>query len=209
MSLVVWPNLAASRAASTVPLEREVAALFRRACSKDGRFLVHSSNVARLSVRVGTTLGLDERELGALELAAVLHDVGKLTIPTSITAKPSTLNDDEWAVMRRHPVEGERLLERFVSHDVLAIVRSHHERWDGCGYPDGLAGERIPLGARIVATADAFCAMIEPRPYREPRPAAAAGAELLAHAGRQFDAACAHATYRACSVAGVDSAGLG
>jgi putative two-component system response regulator len=196
MSLLAWPNRVS---ASSVPLDREIAALFRRACSKDRRFLLHSSNVATLSTRVGAALGLDERELATLELAAVLHDVGKLTIPASIITKPSALDDDEWAVMRLHPAEGARLLEPFVTGEVLAIVRSHHERWDGQGYPDGLAGGRIPLGARIVAAADAFCAMIEPRPYRSPRSTAAAGAELLAQAGLQFDDACARATFRACA----------
>jgi HD-GYP domain-containing protein (c-di-GMP phosphodiesterase class II) len=208
MSLMAWPHRASSTPASTVPLEREVASLFRQACSKDRRFLVHSSNVATLSMRVGVSLGLDERELGTLELAAVLHDVGKLTVPASIIAKPAALDDVEWAVMRRHPVAGARLLEPFVSGEVLAIVRSHHERWDGRGYPDRLAGERIPLGARIVSAADAFCAMIEPRPYRAPRSTGAAAAELLAQAGLQFDAACARATYRACADAADGLAGL-
>ena len=99
--------------------------------------------------------------------------------------------------MRRHPVEGARLLARYVpSADVLAIIRSHHERWDGAGYPEGLRAEQIPLGARIVAVVDAFCAMIEPRPYRPTLDAAAARAELLAQAGRQFDPACAEQAHR-------------
>jgi HD-GYP domain-containing protein (c-di-GMP phosphodiesterase class II) len=191
------------------PLARDIEVLLRRACSKDQRFRIHASNVAVLSVRVGAALDLSERDLQTLEFAAVLHDVGKLEVPASIIAKPTTLDDDEWASMRRHPVEGARILAPFVSPEVLAIVRSHHERWDGAGYPDRLEGERIPLGARIVAVADAFCAMIEPRPYRAPRSTGAACAELLAQAGKQFDTACAKATYRLCAGARPRRLGLG
>jgi HD-GYP domain-containing protein (c-di-GMP phosphodiesterase class II) len=190
-------------------LGRDIEALLRRACSRDERFRIHASNVAVLSVRVGTTLRLSEQDLRTLEFAAVLHDVGKLEVPAAIITKPSALDEDEWAVMRRHPVEGARLLAPLVSPEVLAIVRSHHERWDGAGYPDRLAGERIPLGARIVAVADAFCAMIEPRPYRAPRSTAAACAELLAQAGGQFDTACANAAYRVCAGARLRRLGLG
>ena len=154
-------------------------------------FRAHALHVAALSIRIGTALGLRPPELETLELAAKLHDVGKLTIPPSILAKPGPLNDEEWAAMRRHPAEGARLVAPYVpSPDVHVIIRSHHERWDGGGYPDGLRAEQIPLGARIVAVVDAFCAMIEPRPYRPTLDEEAARAELLAQAGRQFDPVC-------------------
>ena len=160
-------------------------------------FRSHALHVAALSVRVGTAIGLRPPELGTLELAAKLHDVGKLTVPRSILAKPGPLDDEEWAAMRRHPGEGARLLAPYVpSADVLAIVRSHHERWDGAGYPEGLSGEQIPLGARIVAVVDAFCAMIEPRPYRPTLDTEEARSELLAQAGRQFDPVCAEQAHR-------------
>jgi HD-GYP domain-containing protein (c-di-GMP phosphodiesterase class II) len=174
-----------------------VEALFTRASSCDRLFRTHALQVALLSVRIGTALGLRPRELQTLELAAKLHDVGKLAVPRSILAKPGPLDDEEWTVVRSHPAEGARLLAPYVpSDDVLAIVRSHHERWDGAGYPEGLREEEIPLGARIVAVVDAFCAMIEPRPYRLARNEDAARAELLAEAGRQFDPACAEQARR-------------
>jgi HD-GYP domain-containing protein (c-di-GMP phosphodiesterase class II) len=174
-----------------------VEALFTRASSCDRLFRTHALQVALLSVRIGTALGLRPRELQTLELAAKLHDVGKLAVPRSILAKPGPLDDEEWTVVRNHPAEGARLLAPYVpSDDVLAIVRSHHERWDGAGYPEGLREEEIPLGARIVAVVDAFCAMIEPRPYRLARNEDAARAELLAEAGRQFDPACAEQARR-------------
>jgi HD-GYP domain-containing protein (c-di-GMP phosphodiesterase class II) len=169
-----------------------IAALFSRASAGDLMFRSHALQVGALSVRVGAALGLWPRELETLALAAKLHDIGKLMVPQSILAKPGPLDDEEWAAMRRHPAEGARLLTPYVaSADVLAIIRSHHERWDGAGYPEGLSGEQIPLGARIVAMVDAFCAMIEPRPYRPTLDEAAARSELLAQAGRQFDPACA------------------
>jgi HD-GYP domain-containing protein (c-di-GMP phosphodiesterase class II) len=174
-----------------------VEALFTRASSCDRLFRTHALQVALLSVRIGTALGLRPRELQTLELAAKLHDVGKLAVPRSILAKPGPLDDEEWTVVRSHPAEGARLLAPYVpSDDVLAIVRSHHERWDGAGYPEGLREEEIPLGARIVAVVDAFCAMIEPRPYRLARNEDAARAEFLAEAGRQFDPACAEQARR-------------
>ncbi len=168
-----------------------ITALFSRASAGDVMFRSHALQVGALSVRIGEALGLWPRELETLALAARLHDIGKLMVPRSILVKPGPLDDDEWAAMRRHPADGARLLEPYVSSaDVLAIIRSHHERWDGAGYPEGLGGEQIPLGARIVALVDAFCAMIEPRPYRPTLDEAAARSELLAQAGRQFDPAC-------------------
>ena len=172
-------------------------ALFSRASAGDLLFRPHALRVATMSVRVGAAFGLRPPELRSLELAAKLHDVGKLMVPHSILAKPGPLDDEEWATMRRHPDEGARLLAPYVaSTDVLAIIRSHHERWDGAGYPEGLKGEQIPFGARIVAVVDAFCAMIESRPYRPTLDAEEARSELLAQAGRQFDPTCAEQAHR-------------
>jgi HD-GYP domain-containing protein (c-di-GMP phosphodiesterase class II) len=176
---------------------RAIEALFARASDVDRMFRVHALHVAELSVRIGAALGLRRPELEALELAAKLHDVGKLTIPPSILAKPGPLDDEEWAAMRRHPVEGARLVAPYVPSPVVhAIIRSHHERWDGAGYPDGLRADQIPLGARIVAVVDAFCAMIEPRPYRPTLDESAARSELIAQAGRQFDPLCVEQAHR-------------
>jgi len=176
---------------------RRVEALLTRAADRDGSFRAHSANVAAISVRVGEELGLCDDELETLDLAAEVHDVGKLCVPASVLSKPGRLDEEEWDAMRRHPEAGAELLGTCaVRTEVLEIVRSHHERWDGAGYPDGLRGPQIPLGARIIAVADAYCAMLESRPYRPPRRMAVARAELLAHAGTQFDATCAQAAYR-------------
>ncbi len=175
---------------------RHVEALIEEACGTDDTLREHSLNVAATAVLVGTSLSLSGPDLEILELAATVHDVGKLHVRPDILAKPGPLDAEEWQEMRRHPVRGAELLAGHVPHDVLEIVRSHHERWDGAGYPDGLAGKEIPLGARIIAVVDAFCAMLESRPYRPATRRATARAELLAQADRQFDAACAWAAYR-------------
>jgi HD-GYP domain-containing protein (c-di-GMP phosphodiesterase class II) len=131
-----------------------------------------------------------------LAFAAAVHDIGKIVVPSRVLAKPGPLEPWERLAVQRHPAEGQRLLEPHVnSPELLAIVRSHHERWDGDGYPDGLAAEQIPLGARIIADADAFTAMVEPRPYRKPLSADRARTELLDQAGRQFDPICARAGF--------------
>ncbi|HZT52871.1 MAG TPA: HD domain-containing phosphohydrolase [Gaiellaceae bacterium] len=175
-----------------------LACLLAHAERADPSLRLHSSRVTRLSLEIGRLLGLVPARLAVLAVAAAVHDVGKLAVAPAILAKPAELDAWERSVVERHPLEGERLLEPHVgSRELLAIVRSHHERWDGAGYPDGLAGEAIPLGARIVAVADAFTAMVEPRPYRVPRPSPQARAELLDQAGRQFDPVCAHAGFAA------------
>lgn len=162
-------------------------ALFLRASAGDLMFRSHGLRVAALSVCIGTAFGLRPRELETLELAAKLHDVGKLAVPRSILAKCGPLDDDEWAAVRIHPAEGARLLAPFVPSDVLTIIRSHHERWDGTGYPDKLQGPAIPMMARIVSVADAFHALITDRPYR-PRFTVAKALEILAAgSGTQWD----------------------
>ena len=119
----------------------------------------------------------------------MLHDLGKLAIPDAVLHKPGALDDAEWQEIRRHPEVGARILTHAGLSDVAAWVYAHHERLDGTGYPLGLAGEEIPLEARILAVADAYEAMIADRPYRAGMDAAAAIAELLACAGSQFDPA--------------------
>ena len=123
-----------------------------------------------------------------LQACATLHDVGKIEIPLEILHKPTSLTDDEYEIIKRHPLIGEELLKRIPSLVPAALgVRHHHERWDGDGYPDGLAGTEIPLAARIVAIVDAFDAMISKRPYKPAYPLDQALAELEANAGSQFD----------------------
>src|SRR5262249_31761931 len=139
----------------------------------------HLSGVAELANAVAKRLGLDEQECARVRHAAELHDIGKVAIPDSIVMKPGPLDDEEWAFMRRHTIIGERILAAAPSlGSVGELVRSSHERFDGRGYPDGLAGEDIPLGARIIAACDAFDAMLAERPYSPARTVDEARAEL-------------------------------
>ena len=159
----------------------------------------HARQVAALSVQIARGVGLRPQAIKHVRLGALLHDVGKLAVPAPILAKSEPLTEREWALMRRHPEAGAEVLRPLLSpdavppecsRDVLAIVRSHHERWDGSGYPDGLVGNEIPLLARIVAVADAFEAMTERRPYRGARSHVAALAEVAEEVDRQFDGRC-------------------
>jgi len=183
--------------APTESVRRQLTELAERLESKDGDTNDHATAVAALAGAIAAELKIDGEQLRHVELGALLHDVGKLSVPDRILKKPSHLTQLEWTVMRNHPSTGERLLIRILDlPDVLAVVRSHHERWDGAGYPDGLQGAKIPLGARIVAVADAFQAMLERRAYRPPRSRAEALAELIVSAGTHFDPACVDALRR-------------
>lgn len=149
----------------------------------------HSRGVVELSLAVSDALGLDSRQRRNVEFGALLHDVGKIAVPKEIINKPGPLDDAEWEVMRQHTIEGERMLKRVggVLSEAGRIVRASHEDFDGSGYPDGLAGEEIPIEARIVTACDAFSAMTTTRSYRKAMPTAVALAELRACAGTQFD----------------------
>lgn len=150
---------------------------------------MHSRDVVALSLAVGAEIGLDRTRQRDLEFAALLHDVGKIHIPKEILNKPGPLDDSEWAVVRQHPVHGEEMLTMVggTLAGVGRIVRASHERFDGQGYPDGLAGEDIPVEARIIFACDAYSAMTTDRPYRPARSTEAALAELRRCAGSQFD----------------------
>ena len=148
----------------------------------------HMCEVGRLAVVIGRKLGMSTEELDEVRRAAELHDVGKAAIPDAILEKPGPLTDAEWTFMRRHTIVGERILTAAPAlAPVGQLVRSSHERWDGGGYPDGRAGEAIPLGARIVFVCDAFHAMTSDRPYSRARSPEEAIAELHRAAGTQFD----------------------
>ncbi len=135
--------------------------------AKDAVTSQHTEEVVRLAVAVAAELDLDLDAVRNVELGAVLHDIGKVRVPESILNKPGPLTDEEWTVMKTHPEVGEHILRPIQSlNGILPIVRHHHERWDGGGYPDELTGRAIPLGARIVAVCDAYRAMTENRPYR-------------------------------------------
>jgi diguanylate cyclase (GGDEF)-like protein len=148
----------------------------------------HQDGVAELASAIARRAGIDGEELIQLAHAAALHDVGKVAIPDAIINKPAALDDEEWAFMRRHTIIGERIVAAAPALAPAAkLVRSSHEAFDGTGYPDGLAGIEIPLGARIIAICDAFDAMISDRPYSTPKSPRQALAELRRCAGRQFD----------------------
>jgi len=149
----------------------------------------HSRDVVGLALDVADRLGLEHRERQQVELAALLHDVGKVKVPAEIVNKQGPLDDDEWAVMRTHTVLGEEMLDQVggLLGEVGRVVRSCHERWDGGGYPDGVAGEEIPLAARIVCCCDAWSAMTTDRSYRRALPEADALAELRRCRGTHFD----------------------
>ncbi|MCI0548640.1 MAG: HD domain-containing protein [Candidatus Rokubacteria bacterium] len=173
-----------STAALTSPDVADVAAT-------DAETANHARRVSVLSLAIGERLRLPPGELAALGDAALLHDIGKLTVPDEILRKPTSLNDGEWKLMRRHAAEGARMVEeRGASPGTVVAIRHHHERYDGSGYPDGLAGEDIPIAARILHVADALDSMLTTRVYRPGRPARAALAEIQRGLGSQFCPAC-------------------
>lgn len=164
--------------------------LLQAISEREPELLEHSRSVAQLSLAIGRRLDLSEEELTELRIAAELHDVGKLAIPDAILLKPGPLTSDEWEFVRRHTIVGQRIAAAAPAlQNVGRIVRASHERWDGEGYVDGLAGEEIPLAARIIAVCDAFKAMASERPYGQPMGVEEAFAELRRCAGTQFDPA--------------------
>jgi diguanylate cyclase (GGDEF)-like protein/putative nucleotidyltransferase with HDIG domain len=148
----------------------------------------HSEAVIEMSAAVARNLGLGQEEVERVRSAALLHDIGKVAIPDEILHKPGPLNDQEWKLMREHPVIGERILRVVPGLGTVArIVRHEHERWDGRGYPDGLARDQIPIGSRIIIAADTYHAITSDRPYRMARSHGEAIEELSRCAGTQFD----------------------
>ncbi len=149
----------------------------------------HSERVVTFSLRLAHEVGLDKNALRNLELGALLHDIGKIGVPDAILRKPAKLTEEEWVKMKLHPLHGRQILRNIPFLEGAAqIVAQHHEQWDGSGYPDGIRGEDIDIGARIFAVVDAFDAMISDRVYRRGRPYKDAVAELERCAGTQFDA---------------------
>jgi len=162
--------------------------LSRQLADRIPRMERHHRAVAELAGSLARHIGLRDEQLHAVVRAAELHDVGKVLVPDAILNKPGELSEDELALMRRHAIAGWLILRESAEPDaVAALVRSSHERWDGLGYPDGLAGEAIPLGARIITICDAFDAMTHERPYRTARSDAEALAELRQGAGVRYD----------------------
>jgi diguanylate cyclase (GGDEF)-like protein/putative nucleotidyltransferase with HDIG domain len=166
---------------------RAAASLARAVDSRDAYTGSHSERVANLAAEIATQLGLPAAEVELTRLAGSLHDLGKLAIPEEILRKPAALGDAERLVLERHPQIGYRMLESLGVDPIANWVLHHHERWDGSGYPDGLAGDRIPLGARIIFVSDAFDAMTSDRLYRESLSFEEAVAEVERCSGSQFD----------------------
>jgi hypothetical protein len=164
-----------------------IAALSRSMEAKDLYTGGHTERVAAVAVGLARRLGFRDEELEAIEMGALLHDIGKIGIPGHVLRKAGRLNEEEWELIRQHPLISDYILSELDLHPfVRQCARSSHERIDGAGYPDGLGGEEIPLPARIVFVADALDALTSTRPYRAARPMLAALAEIRAHAGTQF-----------------------
>ena len=165
-----------------------VAALANAVEAKDLGLVHHCRWLAHHAARVGASVGLRNEELEAVAYGALLHDVGKIGVPEHLLRKEGPLSEDEWILMRRHPEIGERICRPLRASRIFApIIRHHHERFGGDGYPDGLRGDRIPLGARIVTIADAYEAMVHGRPYQPAQAHERARDELLRLRGKQFD----------------------
>jgi response regulator RpfG family c-di-GMP phosphodiesterase len=162
--------------------------LVRTLEARDSYTSGHSMRVRSYALQLARALGLDSRTRKRLSLAAKLHDIGKVGLPEAILNKPSSLTEGEYAVVRKHPEAGERILSPIIRDPlVLAAIRGHHERYDGRGYPDGLVGTQTPLLARIIAVADCFDAMTSVRAYRPARPASEALRVLEQERGAQLD----------------------
>jgi HD-GYP domain-containing protein (c-di-GMP phosphodiesterase class II) len=173
-----------------LPRRRPNRLLGRMAAAMDAQDVYtagHSRRVARLASRLGRAMGLDKEELAGLRRAAAVHDVGKLSIPREILVKPGRLTAQEFALIKRHCQDGASIVSSLGDPELTAIVKHHHERVDGTGYPEGLKGDQIPLGARIVAVVDTYDAVTSLRPYRAPLSHQDALRELQRCAGTQLD----------------------
>jgi putative nucleotidyltransferase with HDIG domain len=167
---------------------RTIEALALAIEAKDETTGEHLQRVRVYSMELAKELGLSEDEIEALQAASVLHDIGKLAVPEHIISKPGKLTPEEFEKMKIHPVVGAEILERVnFPYPVVPIVRAHHEKWDGSGYPSGLSGEEIPIGARILAAVDCFDALASDRQYRKALPLHEAMAKVVADAGKSFD----------------------
>ena len=173
--------------------EATICALNQMLDLKDLNTGVHSTRLAEWAVRVGQELGMEESGLADIEVAALLHDAGKVGVPDSILKKPGPLDPDEWRVMRMHPEFSWAVLRLVPGLEKASLYAlHHHEKFNGSGYPSGLKGEEIPIGARIVSVIDAFDAMVASRPYKEGLPIEEALGRLVHDCGSHFDPAVVH-----------------
>ena len=177
------------RALLNVAYHDTVVALAGALESKDTGTRAHSERVQRYAVELTAACAPELLDDPSIEYGFVLHDIGKIGVPDNVLQKPAPLSDPERRMIEMHTILGEQMLEgvSFMSADCLSVVRSHHERWDGRGYPDRLRGDAIPLGARVFAVADALDAITSNRPYRQEQPWSTAVLEITAQSGKQFD----------------------
>jgi putative nucleotidyltransferase with HDIG domain len=162
--------------------------------ARDGYTVEHSQAVLDLAVRVAGRLGLDELVVDQVRQAALLHDIGKIAMPDAVLNKPGPLTAGDWEIMRTHPIVSEEIaIAAGGMEEIAPVLRAEHERWDGGGYPDGLAGEQIPIASRITFVCDAYHAMTSDRPYRAALSADAAREQIAAGSGTQFCPSCARA----------------
>ena len=185
---------AATRELAAPPgTDRDRAALLRRLSTlleaRDPYTHGHSRRVARHAERIAKQIGLSSGQISKIRAAALVHDIGKINVPRSVLTKPDKLTDAEFALVKRHAADGAAMVAELGDPELAAIVRHHHERMDGTGYPDGLAGGDIPLGARVIAVADTFDAITSTRAYRKPRSHSRALEIMQREAGTQLDAA--------------------
>ncbi len=178
-----------------------VRALVRVAAMREKGADRHSARVAVLAVATGEKLGMSDEELLILRRAAELHDIGKVAISESILCKLGRLTEEELKIMRQHATLALEILRAIPPlQPTLPLIKHHHERWDGTGYPDGLAGEEIPLGARIIAVAEAYDIMTQGAPWKEPLSLEEAKAEIQRCAGTQFDPRVVEAFLQVCDL---------
>ncbi|XPV76651.1 MAG: HD-GYP domain-containing protein [Desulfovibrio sp.] len=158
--------------------------------AKDHHTSSHSEEVAEIAKMIALEMRLSKRVAEIIHVAGHLHDIGKIGIPDSVLQKNGALNDEEWRLVREHPAKGAEIIypvEALRDLGIVKMVRHHHERYDGCGYPDGLKGKSIPLGARVITLADSLSAMTQDRPYRAGCSFVEAKNEIVRCCGRQFD----------------------
>jgi putative nucleotidyltransferase with HDIG domain len=166
--------------------------------AKDPYTAGHSQRVQRIALRIGEELGLEAHRLDALRFAGLFHDIGKLRVPDAVLTKPSRLTDEEYEVIKRHPEDGAAIVGHLHRlSEAVPLIRHHHERWDGGGYPDGRAGEEFPIEAFVVGLADAWDAMTTDRPYSRARTIDEAADEIRRGRGGQFAPAVVDAFFAA------------
>jgi putative nucleotidyltransferase with HDIG domain len=190
LEAVVASGAIASHGEAVAAREDALLRLGAAAEYRDDNTWEHTQRVAAMAARLGRRLGLPDDEVELIRLGAPLHDLGKIAIPDSILLKPERLTSEEYEVVKTHAIVGARILERSSAPQwVVAerIARTHHERWDGSGYPDGLAGDAIPVAGRLVAVADVFDVLVHERPYKEEWSVHDAAQEIARNAGTQFD----------------------